>query len=128
MNPEKFQTDRQNGAAKLRFRPQDTFVLALQTIGGKVLGNSRRVIDNCNKLGDDTVSATTSRLDGERGNNRSCDRRGRRLPESHKKILNNRVKLTFNIRNDNSLERSLKISSLQSASPVIASGLLAGRQ
>jgi len=42
----------------------DTFVLALQTIGAKVLGKSDTLIDNCNKVGDDTGSATIPPLTG----------------------------------------------------------------
>ena len=41
-----------------QFQSQSTFVLGLQPIGAKVLGDSRLLIDNCNKLGDDTDSAT----------------------------------------------------------------------
>src|ERR1700691_1323864 len=87
--------------------------------------NCRRLIDNCNKVGDDTDSTTASRLYAEVTNNSSCDERGRRLPGPCNKIdLDNRVKLTLNIRNANSVERLLlKISCLQCASPVIQSSV-----
>jgi len=68
------------GAGQTPVPAQSTFVLGLQTIGGKVLGHGLRLIDNCNKLGDDTGSATASHLYEALRKTSSCDRRGRRLP------------------------------------------------